>query len=761
LAQTAAPAATTQGSAGVVPEAPPGTATGDLLKADTGNLPSFSCKDLDIRLALRLLGANSRKNIICTKEVSGTVSTDLYGVTFKEALDALMRISGYQYREKDNFIYVMTPQQYAEALKDEKKLSVRTFHLSYITAADAKALIAPAMSKDGTAVMTPPASAGIDPSKTATGGNSLALQDILIVSDYDEELDKVAKIIQEVDVKPEQILVEATILRCTLTEENALGVNFNALSGVDFAKLSTVTDATSLQALTTGGFTDASKTAGQLSTGTVAGVGNGGLSFGFFSNNIALFIKALETVTDVTVLANPKLLIVNKQRGEVLIGDHTGYLTSSTTETVSTQTVQFFDTGTRLLVRPFIGRDGFIRMELHPEDSTVTIQQVTGNTIPSSKTTEATSNILVRDGHTIVIGGLFRESTTHGRTQVPILGNIPGLGTLFRQTDDTTIRDEIIILITPRIVRQENDEAISEQLKDDVERFRMGQRKGVGWWGRDRLAQIHIRQAKQDLADGRRANALWNVDMALSCQPRMEEAIRLKERITETAFWHNEAQDSSILWGIQRMMMNDLGKPVERMVPPDQPRDASRETPDVREKFGTQPRIEDPLPGAGLVPGRIRMTPPQEAAPSTPPVAPPAETPPAHSAVPAPVPAQPQAAAPAPQAAEAVASAVVPAEAKAPAVLPDAPPAPAVLPDAPPAPAVLPDAPPAPAVLPDAPPAPAVLPDAPQAPAALIEVPAAPAPSPAPAPEKASPADPAPSPLLQDSPADADEDDED
>lgn len=579
----------------------------------------------DIRAVLRSLAIGNNRNIICTKEVSGTVTAHLDGLTFKEALEAVLMMSGYTYREKGSLIYVMTPQQLAASLKAEQKMSVRTFRLAYVTATDAKALIAPVQSPEGKMSMTPPAAVGIAPSKTDTGGTSLAVQDVLVVSDYEENLDRIEKILKEVDVKPDQVLIEATILRATLTENNALGIDFNALSGINFSGFSSAAltgssagagaaGTTNLQAAGTGNAANLGRSMSMYHTGTVAGIGDGGMSFGFFTNHIAMFIKALESVTDVTVVANPKLLIVNKQRGEVLIGDHTGYLTTTTTETVSTQTIQFLDGGTRLIVRPFIARDGYVRMEIHPEDSTNSTQTVGASIVPSQKTTEATSNVLVRDGHTIVIGGLFRESTTNDRTQVPLLGNIPVLGTLFRKTADTTVRDELIILITPRIIHQDNDEAVSAQLKDDVERFRVGQRKGVRWWGRDRLAQAHLRQAKQDLQDDRRACALWNVDMALSLAPRMDEAIRLKERLTEKAFWADESQYSSVQNVIQRMMMNDLGKPVERIVPPGKPRDASQAAPDVREKFGLQPRIEDPLPGAA--PGTKRLQPAPDGVPA-------------------------------------------------------------------------------------------------------------------------------------------------
>ncbi len=566
------------------------------MRGDTYTI-SFA-QDTDIQKALRMMATYGRRNIVTTKEVTGTVTADLYAVTFREALEAILRFGGYVYQEKGNFIYVMTPKQMEEIAKADQKLAVRTFRLAYVTATDAKTLITPALSSDGSIAITPLSVGGIGASKTEAGGNTHANEDLLVVKDYEANLNRIEEIVRELDVKPEQVLIEATILRATLTENNALGIDFNALAGLDFTKIG---GSSNLQSMTTGNLTKMPEDPGLAgaSTNFTGAVDKGGLSFGFISNSTALFIRALEGVTDVTVLANPKLLVINKQRGEVMVGNRDGYLTTTLTDTTATQTVQFLETGTRLLVRPFIGKNGNVRLEIHPEDSTGNVSQVGSNVLPKETTTEVTSNVLVQDGRTIVIGGLFREYTSNGRNQVPVVGNVPYLGALFRSTVDKTVREEVIILITPRIIRADNDQAVSDQLKDDVERFRVGQRQGLRWWGRERLAQAHIRQAKRDLAEGKRGCALWNIDMALSMEPRMEEAIRLKERLTERAYWADEAQFSSARYMLERMMMTELGAPVERVITPQKPRDNDRLSPDVRKAFGMQSRIEDPLIGSG------------------------------------------------------------------------------------------------------------------------------------------------------------------
>jgi len=474
----------------------------------------------------------------------------------------------------------------------------RIFRLAYITAEDAEKLISPALSPQGTISVNPVADSGVFTSDAETGGNSYAINDVLVVTDYEENLDAVAGILGELDVRPEQVLIEVTILSATLDEDNELGVNLTALDGINFDTItatSTGVGDVSLGDITNANlssFRDLTATALQTNFATASN----GMTLGVLTDQIAVFISALESITDTTILANPKLLVVNKQRGEVMIGSRDGYLTTTVTEGQVTQSVEFLETGTRLVVRPYVCKNGYIRMEIHPEDSDGGVAVSDGLALPTEVTTELTTNLIVRDGHTIVLGGLFREETITSRNQVPVLGNLPYIGAAFRYSKDQTERKEIIILLTPHIIKHAADEAVSEQIKDEVERLRIGHRKGLCFWGRSRLAQMHIRWARKDLAEGRRKMALWNVDMALGMDPRLEEAIRLKERLTEAAYWSDNAQSSVIKYAIQRMIMHELGKPVERIIPPAKPRSGADVDEDVRDALGIDRRYEDPLP---------------------------------------------------------------------------------------------------------------------------------------------------------------------
>ena len=577
-------------------DAETGEARKDADQPKPGYFKELHIRNVEIRGALEMLNSQVKKNIVTTPEVTGKVTADLYEVTFAEALDGILRANGLAYTAQGNFIYVMTTEQKTKLTQVDRKLSTKMFRLSYVNAADVRALITPLMSENGKISLTPAAASGIATSTSDAGGNSFAASDMLVVSDYDDNIRRITTVIDGMDVKPDQVLIEAVLLRAGLTENNSLGVDFNVLSGIDFNTLGATTSGLQAQpAIPAPVAANVGHQAWTFRTDNNGAIPAGGLTFGFMSNNVGVFVRALEGITDVTVMANPKLLIVNKQRGEVMVGNKDGYLTTTFTETTASQTVEFLQTGTTLVVRPFIGRDDYVRLEIHPKDSSGTVAVVGTSALPSETTTEVTSNVLVRDGHTIVIGGLFRENITARRVQTPLLGNVPYLGALFRSTADTTVREEVIILVTPRIIRQGADEAVGEQIKDDVERFRLGARKGIRWWGRSRLAQGQVRYARSAMADGKRDRALWHLDCALSLRPDLIGAIHLKERLTNRAYWADVTRESSARFIIQRMIMNDLGKPTDRVIPHRKPLDGKGLSDEVKKAFGIAPSVQDPL----------------------------------------------------------------------------------------------------------------------------------------------------------------------
>jgi len=507
--------------------------------------------------AVRMLSEPTQRNIILGPNVTGTVGATLYDVTFEEALNAMLISNGLGYREQGNFIFIHTAEEIERMRKSSKRMETRVFRLSYVRAAMVKDMIEPLKSEDGVITITDEAKVGLgDESGLAeTGGDDTTQPEMLMIRDYEGVIDEMEHVIREVDRRPKQVLIEATILRASLNQSNALGIDFTTVGGIDFAELSSTSNAA--QDIATGATPAAflDDTTLTARTNFNNAVPNGGFTFGILKDQVGVFIRALEQVTDTNVIANPKVLALNKQPGQMLVGNRDGYITTTITETTAVQNVEFLETGTLLTFRPFIGEDGYVRMEIHPKDST---GGVTAANLPFESTTEVTTNIMVKDGHTILIGGLFREVSTASRSQVPGLGDLDFLGPLFRSTNDNTIREEVIVLLTVRIVKEPNDYAAGEALYEDVERIRMGARKGMQIIGRERLSQYHYQKALEYFDVGDMSKAQFYARLALNGHPQHTHARKLLEQIEGKREWESEA--SSIRSVVRDLIRKDRGE---------------------------------------------------------------------------------------------------------------------------------------------------------------------------------------------------------
>jgi len=336
---------------------------------------------------------------------------------------------------------------------------------------------------------------------------------MIVIFDFPERIERAEAVIAEIDVRPKQVLIEATILSARLTEDMQFGIDWNALSGASILGANGYA--------TTSGYGTPAEQTGFANPGT-------GLTIGFSADTIQALITALEEVTDTTLLANPKVLAVNKQEGSVLIGNKLGYYDQTTqTQTSTTQSVSFLNTGTQLVFRPYIGNDGYIRMDIYPKDSDGTIKS---NGIPDETTTELRTNVIVKDGETVVIGGLFRDSIVTSRSQVPILGSLPFVGVAFRGTKDTVSREEVIIMLTPHIITKPS-ELDGGDRADDI-RMKVGAAKdSLQIIDRARLAEEAYNKAAKFYLEGDTDSAVFHLKVALQMRPTYLEALRLRERI--------------------------------------------------------------------------------------------------------------------------------------------------------------------------------------------------------------------------------------
>jgi type IV pilus assembly protein PilQ len=571
----------------------------DVKVSDYGTV-DISVQDTDLATVLQMLSIESKKNIITSKAVSATVSANLYDVTFHEALKAILDVNGYTFYEEGNFIYVITKEEAVAMEKARRKTESRIFELAYLSANDAKEFITPLLSENGKASARGAVQPGMKPEVTNAGADEYAFTPRLVINDYPENLQAMAELLATLDTPPQQVLVESTILQSAIDESNAFGVDFSVIGSMNFTDLTNPLAAVNnlLAGDSANGFQPADNNAGgiQSTVGNTA-TGPAGIKIGIVSDDISVFLRVLDEVADTTVLARPKLMALNRQRAEVLVGTKVGYLSTTSTETATTQNVQFLDTGIQLIFRPFISTDGMVRMELKPRVSEALLRDVTdstGNivTIPDEVTNEVTTNVRVKDGETVVLGGLFRDQTRTTRRQVPILGDIPIVGAAFRGNDDRVQRNEVIFLITPSIVHDEALWAAGEDSLQYADALRVGGRANLLPFSREKVTNNYNQKAQEAFNRGDHETALYFINNSLNLAPAQPEMIRLRELVTTE---RAKAHERSLM---ERTLRKELGvaKPAKPQASAPAPTPAPRTSPAPKSASTTPQKGTTPTP---------------------------------------------------------------------------------------------------------------------------------------------------------------------
>ncbi len=503
-----------------------------VLKAEpvAGHSDKFSIEfqDVDISKAMAMLGQLSGMNILIGRGVSGIVPTaNLQDVTAEEALDAITKSLNYVYEKDGNIVFISTAVDAMQRKQSARKMLTKVFRPRYVSVKDLQALVTPLLTKPGGLIaVTTPSEVGLEESKTKGGGNSLSQTDALLVVDYPEVLAQVDTVITEIDVPPSQVVIEAMILSVNLTETMKLGVNF-ALLGGNNKQL--VTSGNGAQISGNVGFPN-NTAPGKSAILPAAGdfiASTAGLKYGFLTGDVAGFVEALETLADTSVVASPSVRVLNKQRAELIIGKRLGYTTTTFNGTQSIQNINFLEVGTKLILRPYVADDGLVRMEIHPERSDGEV--VDG--LPNSRTTEVTSNVMVRDGTTIVIGGLIEEQATQSTSRVPGLGALPVVGNLFKTKSNNTQRTELIVLLTPRVIHEDVAVCEGQEAQAENERRHEQFRNKMSKLGRTNLANIEYERAARKFEEGDYDKARFHIEQSLRQNRLDEDTLRLKDQI--------------------------------------------------------------------------------------------------------------------------------------------------------------------------------------------------------------------------------------
>jgi type II secretory pathway component GspD/PulD (secretin) len=285
----------------------------------------------------------------------------------------------------------------------------------------------------------------------------------LIVSASPRYKSRVMQVIEQLDTPPPQVMIQVMIAEVSLDDRFEMGLEF-ALQELKFSETAVPGGNGVLQSshFDVVGGTDLG----------AAGTGLGGFSFTLTGEDFNFLVRALQADSRLEVIQRPMIMVQDNQQASIQIGQSVPTPTGSTAfGGQTTTTVQYQEVGVLLDVEPQINPDGFVIMLVRPEISSITdstIQIAPGAFAPVLNRRVAETYVAVKDGETVVIGGLITTTENESESKVPFLGDVPGLGILFRTTVRTKTRTELLIALTPKIVRTvEDGRRISIQARDE------------------------------------------------------------------------------------------------------------------------------------------------------------------------------------------------------------------------------------------------------------------------------------------------------
>ena len=302
----------------------------------------------------------------------------------------------------------------------------------------------------------------------------------LIVQTLPRRMQEIEGLVTALDEKTQQVLIDAKIIKIKLSDQTDTGIDWEGIGGrgerigmlyFGSSPFSVIESAASTAdwlsrqqffEQTMGGEIGAYRSSGYSTTytgGQKVAPGEA-MHIGILNPeaDFDLLIRFLQTLGSTQILSNPRLSVINNQEARIHVGERQAYVTTTTTTGQATSTVSedvtFLDVGIQLSVTPTINDEGYITMKVKPEVSSVISTLITpsGNKIPIVDTSTAETTVLVKDGATIIIGGLRKEEKTVSSKGIPFLSKIPIFGNLFKSATDTIERTELLVLITPRVV---------------------------------------------------------------------------------------------------------------------------------------------------------------------------------------------------------------------------------------------------------------------------------------------------------------------
>lgn len=428
----------------------------DLMAALPKNAITIDFEDAEIKDVLRVLAEMSGVNIIYAADLRGFVTIHLDQVPFNEVFNTILATQGLVAQQMgNNILRILTP----ESLSTDRARSVvnyKTFVLNYGKASEIMAHL-------GAVKISPNAKVTVDERNNA-----------LVVTDTPEGLSAAERLISELDSKPPQVLIETKIVQIDVNKTLQLGVQWefanNAASGATQRILGIRSETVGTEPADSGGpgfagtrvnpatgeveetVTQASRPGARGTGVSLPGPQQAGITFGFINNSdiLTATLNALETDGQTKTLTNPKVITTNNQPARIQIGSKIPFTSTTISGTgLATESITFVDVGFIINVTPTINVDNRIRLKVKPEVSEVADARVSPPTID---TTVAETEVMIKDGETLVIGGLVSEKMVESASKVPLLGDLPVLGVFFRSTSKDKKRKEILVFVTARVV---------------------------------------------------------------------------------------------------------------------------------------------------------------------------------------------------------------------------------------------------------------------------------------------------------------------
>jgi len=433
-----------------------------------GTKISLDFKDADIHNIFRLIAEVSSLNVITSEDVKGKITIRLVNVPWDQALDVILSTKNLIKIEEGNVLRITTIETLRKEREERNKeeealLKTRDTKLKLeepgrkiikVSFSDVEKLQKLIMEKEkeGRSLMSPQGTIKAD-KRTGT----------LIVQDVRSNLEEVERLIKELDTPTPQVLIEARVVQATNTFSRSLGVqwggSYNQTPGGKWIWGLTGNNATTAPGW---GYTAADPTAMTLPSNFVVNLpasaanvtpGGFGISFGKLGSslvNLDLRLSLGETDGTTRVIARPKLATLDNVKAHIKQGEKIPY---ETTSQAGTQ-VQFIDAVLKLEVTPQVTPDGSILMDVQVNRDSRGAFRSPVNQVPSIDTREAQTKVLVKNGETLVIGGIYETENQETTKGIPWLMRIPILGWLFKNEETLNVKKELLIFITPTVVQK-------------------------------------------------------------------------------------------------------------------------------------------------------------------------------------------------------------------------------------------------------------------------------------------------------------------